>query len=193
MPLPVRAALLAVAVLAALTAAAVRITHAAQPKTIYEAPTPERSATPAQAAATLAKLNAPPGFLQVKTCRFAERGGADKEKCFWTPRALTIDGREAQQISDSWPARAGYDPLLDFCFRPHRHKSGIVMGHCTWELELGPELVTVMSDTVLIPARSRRTPQAAKVLRHWRAGTEIRLDVIGHWPHDKVPASAPRI
>jgi hypothetical protein len=191
MPLSVRTALLAVAALAALALAAVRITHASEPKAVNEPTGRERSATPAQAAATLAKLHAPPGFRLLKSCRVPD--GSVAEKCFWAPRALTIDGREAQRISDSWPARAGYDPLLDFCFGPHRLKGGIVMGHCNWELELGPELVTVASDSVLVPARSRRTAEAAKVLRYWRSGTEIKLGVIGHWPHDKVPASAPRL
>ena len=67
------------------------------------------------------------------------------------------------------------------------------MGHCNWELELGPELVAVSSDSVLVPAGSTRTPTAAKVLRYWRRGTEIKLTVIGHWPHDKAPASALRL
>jgi hypothetical protein len=67
------------------------------------------------------------------------------------------------------------------------------MSHCNWGLELGPELVTVKSDSVFIPARSLRTPTAAKVLRYWRRGTEIKLTVIGHWPHDKAPASALRL
>ena len=67
------------------------------------------------------------------------------------------------------------------------------MGHCSWELELGPELVAVSSDSVLVPAAAARTPTAAKVLRYWRRGTEIKLAVIGHWPHDKAPASALRL
>jgi hypothetical protein len=67
------------------------------------------------------------------------------------------------------------------------------MGFCTWELELGPELVDVSSNSVLVPAGSTRTPTAAKVLRYWRRGTEIRLSVVGHWPHDKEPSSALRL
>jgi hypothetical protein len=59
------------------------------------------------------------------------------------------------------------------------------MSHCSWELEAGPELVTVSADSVLVPARSTQTPDGVKVLRYWRRGTEIRLHVIGHWPHDK--------
>jgi hypothetical protein len=192
MPLPVRTALLAVAALAALALAAVRITHAAEQKPIaVEQARPERSATPAQAAATLAKLHAPPGFRQVKSCRFPFGTGA--EKCFWTPRALVLNAKTLERISASWPARAGVDPLLDFCSAPHHHPAGIVMGHCNWELELGPELVAVSSDSVLVPTRSARTPTAAKVLRYWRRGTEITLGVIGHWPHDRAPASALRL
>jgi hypothetical protein len=192
MPLPVRTALLAVAALAALALAAVRITSAADHKTIVvESAGPQRSATLAQAAATLAKLHAPPGFRQVKSCRFPDSAVA--EKCFWTPRALVLDARTLERISASWPARAGVVPLLDFCSGPRRHRGGIVMGHCTWELELGPELVAVSYDSVLVPAGSTRTPTAAKVLRYWRRGTEIKLAVIGHWPHDKAPASALRL
>jgi hypothetical protein len=192
MALATRTALLAVAALAAVGLAAVRITNAAEHRTIVvESAGPERSATPAQAAATLAKLHAPPGFGEVAHCRFADPTAA--EKCFWSPRALVLDGRHAQRISDSWPARAGYDPLLDFFFGPHRDKAGIVMSHATWELELGPELVSVFADSVFVPTGSLRTPTAARVLRYWRRGTEVRLAVIGHWPHDRAPASALRL
>jgi hypothetical protein len=191
MPLPVRTALLAVAVLTALALAAVRITSAAEHKTIAaESAEPQRSATPAQAAATLAKLHAPPGFRQVKSCRFPF--GAVAEKCFWTPRALVLDAHTLEQISASWPARAGVVPLLDGCFGPRTDRAGIVKSHCNWELELGPELVAVSSDSVFVPAGSIRTPTAAKMLRYWRRGTEITLGVIGHWPNDKAPASALR-
>jgi hypothetical protein len=187
MSLPLRTTLLAAAALAAVGFAAVRITHAAEQKPIVaEQARPEREVTPAQAAATLAKLGPPPGFRQVQHCRFADRGFA--EKCFWTPRALDLDAATLERISVSWPARAGVDPLLDFCFGPHRHRAGIVMSHCTWELELGPELVAVFSDSVFVPSGSTRTPTAAKVLRYWRGGTEIRLTVIGHWPHDRAPS-----
>jgi hypothetical protein len=189
MSLPLRTALLAAAALAAAGFAAVRITHAAEQKPVaVEQARPERSATPAQAAATLAKLHVPPGFRQVKPCRFAERGAA--EKCFWTPRALDLDAHKLERISAVWPARAGVNPLLDGCFRPRHHKAGIVMGHCNWELELGPELVVVFANSVFVPTRSTRTPTVAKVLRYWRRGTEIRLSVIGHWPHDKAPSSS---
>lgn len=182
------ALLLALAALAALGFAAVRITHAAEQKPVGQ---PEREVTPAQAAATLAKLSPPAGFRQVQHCRFADRGVT--EKCFWTPRTLDLEVPTLERISASWPARAGVDPLLDFCFGPHRDRAGIVMGHCSWELELGPELVTVFSNSVFVPSRSIRTPTGAKVLRYWRRGTEIKLTVIGHWPHDKVPASALRL
>jgi hypothetical protein len=192
MPLPVRTALLAVAALAALALAAVRITSAAEHKIIVaESAGPERSATPAQAAATLAKLHAPPGFRQVKSCRF--RDSAVAEKCFWTPRALVLDAQTLERISASWPARAGVVPLLDFCSGPRHIREGIVMAHCNWELELGPERVSVASDSVLVPAGSTRMPTAAKVLRYWRRGTEIKLVVIGHGPNDKAPASALRL
>jgi hypothetical protein len=192
MPLPVRTTLLALAALAAVGFAAVRISHAAEQKPVdVEQARPEREVTPAQAATTLAKLGPPPGFRQVQHCRFADPDFA--KKCFWTPRALDLDAPTLERISASWPARAGVDPLLDFCAGPHRHRAGIVMGYCSWELELGPELVAVASDSVFVPSRSTRTPTAAKVLRYWRRGTEIRLTVIGHWPHHKAPASALRL
>jgi hypothetical protein len=193
MPLPVRTALLAVAALAALALAAVRITSAAERRAIVvESAEPQRSATPAQAAATLAKLKAPAGFRQVKSCRFPNPVVV-AEKCFWAPRALVLDTQTLERISASWPARAGVVPFLDFCFGPRHHRGGIVAGHCTWELELGPELVAVSSDSVFVPAGSTRTPTAKKWLRYWRRGTEIKLAVIGHWPHDKAPPSALRL
>jgi len=193
MPLPVRTALLAVAALAALALAAVRITSAAEHRTIAaESAEPRRSATPAQAAATLAKLNAPAGFRQVKSCRFPD-SVVVAEKCFWTPRALALDAQTLERISASWPARAGVVPLLDFCFGPRHDRGGIVVGQCSWELELGPELVAASSDSVFVPAGSTRTPTAAKLLRYWRRGTEIKLTVIGHWPDDKAPPSALRL
>jgi hypothetical protein len=192
MPLPLRTTLLAAAALAAVGFAAVRITHAAEQKPVaVEQAGPERSATPAQAAATLAKLYAPPGFRQVKSCRFPF--GAVAEKCFWNPRALVLDARTLERISASWPARAGVDPLLDFCSGPHHDRGGIVMGHCNWELELGPELVAVSSDSVFVPSGSTRKPIDAKVLRYWRRGTEITLGVIGHLPHDKAPAATTEV
>lgn len=188
MVLPLRTALLAAAAVAALGFAVVRITHAAEQQPVEVEPTRpvERSATPTQAAATLAKLHAPPGFRQIEPCRLAEKGAA--EKCFWTPRALALNVHAAARISAVWPARAGVDPLLDFCPRAHHDRHGIMRGLCTWELELGPELVDVSANSTLIPARSTRTPFAKKVLHYWRRGTEIRLNVIGHWPHDKPPS-----
>lgn len=87
MPLPVRTTLLALAALAAVGFAAVRITHAAEQKPVaVEQARPEREVTPAQAAATLAKLGPPPGFWQVQHCRFADRGFA--EKCDPKPENL---------------------------------------------------------------------------------------------------------
>jgi len=84
-------------------------------------------------------------------------------------------------------------PLVDGCSTSHRLKAGIVMGPCTWGLELGPELVAVSSDSVFLPSGSTRTPTGVKVLRYSRRGTEIKLAVIGHWPHDKAPTSALRL
>jgi hypothetical protein len=139
----------------------------------------------------LAKLHAPPGFRDVKSCRFPD--SAIAEKCFWTTRALVLDAQTLERISATWPARASVVPLLDFCSDPHNHRGGIAIDHCSWELELGPELVAVFADSVLVPAGSTRTPTAAKVLRYWRRGTEINMAVIGHWPHDKTPASALRL
>jgi hypothetical protein len=193
MSLPVRTALLAVAALAALALAAVRITSVAEHGTIAVEPAePHRSATPAQAAATLAKLNAPAGFRHVKSCRFPDPVVV-AEKCFWTPRALVLDAQTLERLSASWPARAGVVSVLDGCSGPHRDRGGIVLGYCSWELELGPELVGVSSDSVFVPAGATRTPTAAKVLRYWRRGTEIKLAVLGHWPHDKAPGSALRL
>jgi hypothetical protein len=86
-----------------------------------------------------------------------------------------------------WRVRAGGQPLLDGCFSPHRWKGGLVLRHCNWELELGPELVAVSSGSLLAPPGPPRTQIAAKALRYWRRGTEIRITVIGHWPHGKAP------
>jgi len=186
-PLPVRTALLAIAALAALALAAVRITHAAEhTSTVAESRRPERSATPAEAAATLAALHAPRGFRPVTSCRFAESGVT--EKCFWTPRVLDLDAHKLERIAAAWQPRAGVVSDIDSCSGPRRHRAGIVMGHCSWALEFGSQLVVVYADSVFVPRRSRRTPIARKVLRYWRSGTEVRL-VIGRGPHGRVPAS----
>jgi hypothetical protein len=141
-----------------------------------------------QAAATLSKLHAPPGFRQVKTCRFAEPQYS--QKCFWTERVLPLDAQTLERISAYWPARAGVDPLLDFCSRSHRDRAGIAIGSCSWELELGPELVGAAADTLQVPP-GPPTQKVAGALRYWRRGTEVRLTVIGHWPHDKAPPERP--
>jgi pimeloyl-ACP methyl ester carboxylesterase len=189
--LPARTTLLALAALAAVAFASVRITRAALKPAKVEQTQPEREATPAQAAATLAKLHAPPGFRQVTTCRFPEARFA--QKCFWTPRTLVLDTQTLERVSATWPAQAGADPLFDPCSTmPHRNREGILWGHCNWELELGPELVIASADSVKVPA-GHPTPKVAELLRSWRRGTEIRLTVIGHWPHDEAPASAPRL
>jgi hypothetical protein len=189
-PLPVRTTLLALAALAAVGFATVRITWAAEQKpTEVEQPLPEREVTSAQAAVTLAKLHAPPGFRQVATCRFVEPRLA--QKCFWTPSTLVLDARTRERISASWPAKASVDPLIDFCSRPHHNRAGIVLGFCNWGLELGPELVSASADLLKVPS-GRPTRKVAEALPYWRRGTEIRLTVIGHWPHDKAPAS-PRL
>lgn len=189
MSLSVRTALFALAALGAVAFATVRITRAAEQKSTEQAPV-ERGVTPAQAAVTLAKLHAPSGFRQVATCRFAEPRFA--QKCFWTPHSLMLDARTLARVSASWPARAGVDPLIDFCSTPHRSRAGIVRGHCNWELELGPELVIASADLLKVPS-GRPTRKVAEALRYWRQGTEIRLTVIGHWPHDKPPTSAPHL
>jgi hypothetical protein len=178
MPLLTRTALLAVAALAAVGFAAVRITHAAEHRTIAVEPeSPHREVAPAQAAATLAKLNTPPGFRQVRDCRFAERDSA--QKCFWTPRALAIDVTAANRMAAFWRVRAGGIPGLDGCFAPHHWKGGMVLRHCNWELEVGPELVSVLSDSLLVPHGGARAHFARKALRYWRSGTEVRPRVIG--------------
>jgi hypothetical protein len=175
MPLPVRTTLLAVAALAAVALAAVRITSAAEHRTTAEPATPERKVTQAQAAATLAKLHAPPGFRQVTPCRFPE----ENQKCFWTPRALVIDVREAGRIAASEGTRAVGLPLISGCFGPSHLKGGLVHRHCAWNLELGRELVDVFSDSLRAPPGPPRTRFARKAFRIWRRGTEISMTVIG--------------
>lgn len=182
MPLPARTALLAVAVIAALAFAAVRITHAAKHTTpaAARAPRAERSGPHGEAATTLAGFHAPPGFRRVEPCRFAERGTA--EECFWTPRVLALGVGWLQRISASWPARVQPVPPGATCGRPRGHALGIVMRHCSWTLEAGAQLVAVFADSVDVPSRATHTRIGRKVLRYWRRGTEIRLGVTGPQP-----------
>jgi hypothetical protein len=185
MPLRARTVVLAVAALGAVAFATVRIARAAeQNPTVAEQTRPEREATPGQAAATLAMLHSPPGFRRVTKCRFAEAGAA--EKCFWSPRGLVLDARTLERVSASWPARAGMRPNIDGCYGPHRAPSGIVLGHCNWELEIGRELVLASMNLLEVPS-GPPTPKVAQALRYWRRGTEIRLRVIGHWRDGKAP------
>jgi hypothetical protein len=184
---PVRTALLAVAAVAAVGVAAVRITSAAEHRTIVvESARPEREVTPAQAAATLAKLDTPPGFRQVRDCRFAQREFT--QKCFWIPHALELDAQSIGLMAAFWHVQAGGIPLLDGCYGPHHWPEGMVLSHCSWELEVGRERVSASSDSLLVPPGRARTRFARKALRYWRSGTEVRLTVIGHWPHGKAPA-----
>jgi hypothetical protein len=186
MPLPFRTALLAVAAFAALAFAAVRITNAH--RTFEREPeAPRREVTPAQAAATLAKFHTPPGFRQVRDCRFALHEAA--QKCFWTPRALAFDVNAANRMAAFWRLRALGDPLIDGCYEPH-WKGGVVLRHCNWELEVGPELVGAKADSLLVPPGRARTRIARRALRSWRRGTEVRLTVFGHWPHGTAPKNA---
>jgi hypothetical protein len=192
MPLSVRTALLAVAALAAVAFAAVRISSAH--RTVEWEPEPaRREVTPAQAAATLAKLGPPPGFRQVGCAFPIAAQEAFAQRCYLNPHALVLDPQTLRRISASWPARAGVVPLLDFCSGPHHWKGGLVLRHCSWHLELGIELIGVVSDSLLVPPGPPRTRIAAKALRYWRRGTEISLTVAGHWPHGKAPASALRL
>jgi hypothetical protein len=185
-PLALRSALLALAALAAVAVAAVRITNAAEHRTIVaEQAGPEREVTPTQAAATLSKLHSPPGFRQVTQCRFPERDRA--EKCFWTPHALPIDVQAIRRIAAFWREQAVGIPLLSGCFGARHWRGGMVFRHCNWDLELGPELVAVFSDSLLVPHGRERTRIARKALRYWRRGTEIHLVVIGHWPRTGPP------
>jgi len=174
-----RTTFLALAALAAVALAAVRITNAAEHKTIVTEPAaPTREVTAAQAAATLAKLRPPPGFRQVKQCRFPDRDFT--QKCFWTPHALVIDAHAVSRMAAFWRSRAGGIPLLEGCSGPHHWRGGLVLRHCNWGLELGPERVGVSSDSLLAPPGPPRTRTATKALRYWRRGTEIRMTVIGH-------------
>jgi hypothetical protein len=189
MPVPVRTALLAVAALAAVAFAAVRITNAHT--TIEREPEPpHREVTPAQAAATLAKLHAPPGFRQV-TCHFADREFA--QKCYLNPHALVLNTKTLLRLSATWPARAGVVELLDFCGGPHHWKYGLALRHCSWHLEVGIELVGVSSNSLRVPPGRAQTQFGRKVLRSWRRGTEIELTVAGHWPGGKAPKNALRL
>lgn len=165
MSLPARTALLALAALAALAVAAVRITSAAEHKTVVaERAAPTREVTPAQAAATLAKLRAPPGFRHVTQCRFAEARYA--QRCFWTPRALEIDAHAVRRVSAFWGLPALGGPLLSGCSGPHHWRGGLVLRHCSWALELGPEAVLVYSDSLFVPPGPVRARTAAKALRY---------------------------
>ncbi len=190
MPLPVRATLLTVAALAALALAAVRITSAAEHRTIEREPeSPHREVTPAQAAVTLSKLRAPPGFRRITPCRFPEQ----YQECFWTPRALNIDVAEAEWIAAAEGTRAVGLPGISGCFGSTRPKGGVVLGACAWSMEIGPELVDVFTNSLSIPTGLPRTQRARKALRYWRPGTEVRMAVLGHWPDDKVPNGAPSL
>jgi hypothetical protein len=182
MPLPVRAALLAVAALAALAFAAVRITSAADHRTT-EQESPKREVTAPQAAATLAKLQAPPGFREIAPCRFPQQ----YQKCFWTPHALDVDVPEAERIAAAQHTRAVGIPLISGCHGSLHPKGGIVLRACAWNLEIGPELLAVFTNTLSMPPGPPRTRKARKALRYWRRGTEIQMVVIGHWPHGKEP------
>jgi hypothetical protein len=186
MPLPVRTMLLAVATLAAVAFAAVRITSAAEHRTAGAAPsTPERQVTPAEAAATLAKLRPPPGFRQIKDCRFRETN----QKCFWTPRALLIDDQTMHRVVAFEQAQPRPTLLDSGCFAPHRWRGALVVRSCHAAVEFGPERITIFSESLAAPPGRPRTRTAAKAFRAWRRGTEIRMAVIGHWPHGTAPPS----
>jgi hypothetical protein len=183
MPIWTRTALLAVAALGAVALAAVRITSAAEHKTIVVEEAPRvREVTLAQAAATLTKLHPPPGF-RVRACH--ER--ADADKCFWTPRVFAVGTRTMRRIVVFERARPSSGPL-DGCLPAHHYRAGLVLRACAWGLELGRELVMFTSTSLLAPPGKPKTRIARKVLSSWRRGTEIEMTVIGHWPHDKVPS-----
>jgi hypothetical protein len=191
-PLPLRTALLAAAATAATALAVVRITSAAEHRTLAgESAAPERSATPAQAAATLAKLHAPPGFREGRELPLS--GLRRRRKVLLdSPRTRSRRSDARADLGDLASASRRRTPSR-FLLRPsqpQRRNSDrpLQLGARTW-----PELVAVFADSVLVPAGSTRTPTAAKVLRYWRRGTEINLAVIGHWSHDKAPASALRL
>ena len=189
MPLTIRTTLVAVAALAAIAFAAVRITRAAEHRTTAETATPQREVTPAQAAATLSKLRPPPGFRPITPCRFPERN----QECFWTPRALNIYLAEAERIAAAEGTRAVGLPGISGCFGSTHPKGGVVLRACAWNLEIGPELVDVFTNSLSIPPGPPRTQRARKALRYWRPGTEVRMAVVGHWAHDKVPKGAPSL
>jgi hypothetical protein len=152
---------------------------------VFERAGPRREVTAAQAAATLARLHAPAGFSEVSRCRFAERGSA--QKCFWTARALPIDAPAIRRIVTFERARPWPASLLAGCSGPHHWHQGLVLRACHWAFELGPELVLLSVDSLLVPPGRARSRFALRALRWWRSGTEIRMTVIGHWPHDKEP------
>jgi hypothetical protein len=188
MPVPIRTALLTVAALAAVGIAAARITSAAEHRSFAAESTPHREVTPDQAAATLARFAPPPGFRPVRQCRFQDASFA--AKCFWTPRALPIDAPAVRRLSRSWGLQALGRPFLDGCSGPRDWREGMVIRHCNWALEAGPELVDAAADSLSVPPGRARTRFARKALRYWRSGTELRLTVIGHWPHDKGPTQS---
>ena len=172
--------------MAAIGIATVRITIAAGHRTVvYEPARPEREVTPAQAAATLAKLRPPVGFRQITPCRFPE----GNQKCFWTPRVLVLDIQEAERIAAAEGTRAVGIPLVSGCYGGHRSRAGVVIRGCAWNLEIGPELVDVFTTSLSLP-RGLRTRSARKALRYWRRGTEVRMAVVGHWPQDRAPQGA---
>jgi hypothetical protein len=168
-----RIGLLAVAALASLAVAGLRIAHAARsspPAPQY----PVYGSSPSAEAAIFKSLHVPPGFRPFHPCVLGE--------CFILRRSLPLDVGTARHVVEDLGVKAastfvGHPPVDCGVLAARRvcQAEGIVRG----------EYVTVSVDQPEVSNPKRRTPRNRRTYQRFVVipGTEVEVSVTGHCLH----------
>jgi hypothetical protein len=165
--------LLAVAALAALTVAGLRIAHAA--RSSPPAPQfPVFGSTPSAEAAILNSLRVPPGFRRFEPCT--------EGMCFILRRSLPLDTAAARQVAEAF----GITVASSHAVGPPVECGAIGRRRvCQGEGIVRGEYVSVWVDQPEARNRKRRTARNRRTYERFVVipGTEVEVSVLGHCLH----------
>lgn len=174
---------LAVAALAALAVAGLRIGGAAAAHRPAGLDKQVRvyGTTPTLAAATLAKLRTPSGFRPSRCVYYREANSA----CFSRSRSIPLDDATMRRLVAALGARPyslyGRDPTA--CFRARHFKTArLTFQACHGEGLIGDERLSLVARSLVAsgPKGVHGTTRTVRLVPH---PSEISVDVVGHFLH----------
>jgi hypothetical protein len=142
--------------------------------------------SPADAAATLAKLRTPAGFRPV-AC--GPHGRSEYMTCFNRLPSILVDELEMKRLLAGIGAQpsTGMGPVQ--CHPRSRHFAvpHLQLQGCVANAIVGEERLAIFEKSLVLVGPSRTTGTARR-LPSVRSGTEIEVDVIGHFLHTGIRA-----